>query len=510
MDNEQKQEKEQENENKQFSEFNFHEDLQKGIDEAGFKVASPIQSLAIPIVQTGEDLIAQAYTGTGKTAAFGLPMMDKMGPKDYLSGLVITPTRELANQVSEELFKLGRFKGIKTSAIYGGESYRRQLDRIKRGAHILIATPGRLLDMLKEGKIHNFNPRFVVLDEADEMLDMGFLEDVRSIFSFLPNERQTLMFSATMSEPIKKLSKTILNKYNFVSVTKKEATTKDNIEQKYFVIDEHERDDALTRLLDAYEAKKTIIFCRMKVEVDRVATMLMGRGYSAKGLHGDMEQRARDEAIRSFKKGGIDTLVATDVAARGLDINDVTHVFNYHIPFNPESYVHRIGRTGRADKDGTAITLVTPMEFRELQRIKKSVGAKMEQANIPTISEVKYGAINKITETVKHQHIEEKAVEMVTKLEEDIDIAQICYKLASMVLENKKVAGPEQIGINAEKLKRLLDNHQRNDRNNRGGGRGRGYRGGGGGRGRSGGGGRGRSGGGGRGGSENGNRGRRY
>ena len=204
-----------------------------------------------------------AQTGTGKTAAFGLPMMDKIEPKDYLAGLVITPTRELANQVSEELFKLGQFKGIRTSAIYGGESYRRQLDRIKRGAHILVATPGRLLDMLKDGKIHNFNPRFVVLDEADEMLDMGFLEDVQSIFSFLPSQRQTLMFSATMSEPIKKLSKTILTKYNFVSVTSKEATTKENIKQEYYVIDERERDDALTRLLDAYEAKKTIIFCRL-------------------------------------------------------------------------------------------------------------------------------------------------------------------------------------------------------------------------------------------------------
>jgi ATP-dependent RNA helicase DeaD len=512
MDNEQtnKQEDEVENENKSFSDFNFHKDLQKGIDEAGFKIASPIQSLAIPIVQLGEDLIAQAYTGTGKTAAFGLPIMDKIGEKDYLAGLVITPTRELANQVSEELFKLGRFKGIRTSAIYGGESYRRQLDRIKRGAHILIATPGRLLDMLKDGKIHNFNPRFVVLDEADEMLDMGFLEDVKSIFSFLPAQRQTLMFSATMSEPIKKLSKTILTKYNFVSVTKKEATTRENIKQEYYVIEEHERDDALTRLLDAYEAKKTIIFCRMKVEVDRVATMLMSRGYSAKGLHGDMEQRQRDEAIRSFKKGGIDTLIATDVAARGLDINDVTHVFNYHIPFNPESYVHRIGRTGRADKSGTAITLVTPMEFRELQRIKKSVGSKMEQANIPTIQEVRYGAINKITESVKHQHIEEKAIEIVTKLEEDIDIAQICYKLASMVLENKKVGGPEKIGIDAQKLKRLLDNQHKNDRNKRGGGgRGRGYRGGGGGRGRNdGGGGRGyRGSGGGRSGES---KGRRY
>lgn len=174
MDNETKQDENQVDENKQFSEFNFHPDLQKGIDEAGFKVASPIQSLAIPIVQSGEDLIAQAYTGTGKTAAFGLPMMDKIGEREYLSGLVITPTRELANQVSEELFKLGRFKGIKTSAIYGGESYRRQLDRIKRGAHILIATPGRLLDMLKEGRISNFSPKFVVLDEADEMLDMDF------------------------------------------------------------------------------------------------------------------------------------------------------------------------------------------------------------------------------------------------------------------------------------------------------------------------------------------------
>ena len=491
-----KEENKQTEKETKFEEFNFHEDINKGIKEAGFLVASPIQALAIPMVTSGEDLIAQAYTGTGKTAAFGLPIMNKIGRDDFLSALVITPTRELANQVSEELFKLGRYKGIRTSAIYGGESYRRQLDRIKRGAHILIGTPGRLLDMLKDGKIKNFNPKYVVLDEADEMLDMGFLEDIKSIFSFLPAQRQTLMFSATMPEPIKKLSKSILTKYNFVTVTKKEETTNSQVTQKYFVIDEHERDDALTRLLDAFGATKTIIFCRMKVEVDRISTMLMGRGYSAKGLHGDMEQRQRDEAMRSFKKDNFDILVATDVAARGLDINNISHVFNYHIPFNPESYVHRIGRTGRANKTGTAITLVTPMEFRDLQRIKKMVGSKMEQANIPTAQEVRHGASSKMLEKIKHQHIEEKAVELVAKLEEDIDISQICYKLASLVLENKQVSGPEKIGIDKDKLERMLSSFQRNDRNKRsgggnrrgGGGGGRRYGGGGGnggGRGRS-------------------------
>jgi len=479
---------------KTFEDFDLDKDIQQGVKDAGFVQPSPIQSLAIPIILRGEDLIAQAYTGTGKTAAFGLPIMSNMKVDDFLNTLVITPTRELANQVSEELFKLGRVKGIRTSAIYGGESYKRQLDRIKRGAHILVATPGRLLDMLKDGKIKNFNPKHVILDEADEMLDMGFLEDVKSIFSFLPDTRQTLMFSATMSEPIKKLSKSILTTYNFVTVSNKE-TTNSNITQRYFVIDEHERDDALTRLLDAYDTTKTIIFCRMKIEVDRISTMLMGRGYSAKGLHGDMEQRQRDEAIRSFKKDNLDILVATDVAARGLDINDVSHVFNYHIPFNPESYVHRIGRTGRANKEGMAITLVTPMEFRELQRIKKDVGARMEQASVPTAQEVKYGAMKGLIDKIKHTHVEEKAIELITSLEEDIDISQISYKIASIILSSQQVSGPEKIGIDPERLKKMLLN-SRNDRSRQGG---RGY----------GRGGRGRSGGGGGGGGQNRSRGGR-
>ena len=335
-----------------FEEFGFKSKLLNAIQDAGFKEPSPVQKEAIPVVLQGRDIVAQAHTGTGKTAAFGLPILEKLELNGTVEAVVIVPTRELAVQVSDELFKFGRFLGIKTATVYGGSSYSRQLKHIEH-ASIIVATPGRFLDLLNNGQIE-INPSFVVLDEADEMLDMGFLEDIKSIFKFLPTNRQTLMFSATMPKEIKELSKTILNNPHFVSITTGEVTNK-NIKQHYYVVEEHERDDALIRLLDYKNPNKSIIFCRMKKEVDRLSTFLVSQGYSAKGLHGDMEQRQREEVIKSFKGGNLEILIATDVAARGLDVNDVSHVFNYHIPFESESYVHRIGRTGRAGKDRKSV-----------------------------------------------------------------------------------------------------------------------------------------------------------
>ncbi|MCV6608179.1 MAG: DEAD/DEAH box helicase, partial [Campylobacterales bacterium] len=364
-----------------FEEFELSSEVLKGVKEAGFKEASPIQQQAIPTVLRGVDVVAQAHTGTGKTAAFGLPIMSMMETDNKADVLVITPTRELAMQVSDELYKLGRFAGVRTVTIYGGQSYSRQIDQIKRGASIIVATPGRLLDLLESGRIE-IDPNYVVLDEADEMLDMGFLEDINKIFSHLPEKRQTLLFSATMPEPIKRLSAKILKNPEYIQITERETTNK-NISQEYYVVEEKERIDAVIRLMNYYDPEKSIIFCRMKREADDLAHNLTAKGYMAKALHGDMDQRSREDAIRAFKKGAVDTLVATDVAARGLDIQGVTHVFNYHIPFDPESYVHRIGRTGRAGKTGLAITLVTPMEFRELQRIKKIVGTTMEHKFVP-------------------------------------------------------------------------------------------------------------------------------
>jgi ATP-dependent RNA helicase DeaD len=389
--------------------------------------------------------------------------------------LVIAPTRELATQVSDELYRLGSKAQVRTVTVYGGMSSGRQVDLISRGAQVVVATPGRLLDLLKSGRLRNFNPAHVVLDEADEMLDMGFLDDIQEIFTYLPENRQTLLFSATMPEAIKRLAKKILKEPKFITITQSETANKD-IEQQYYVIEEYERDDATVRLIDSQDAKKTIIFCRMKKEVDRLATTLISHGYLAKGLHGDMEQNQREEVIKSFRAGKIDILIATDVAARGLDVSDVTHVFNYHIPFDPESYVHRIGRTGRAGKTGVAITLVTPMEFRELQRIKKSVSTEIHLHHIPTLGDVKKANVSKLVDIIKKQSLNDAAGEILRILEEDMDISQIAFKLISLAIDKQKLAGPERIGLDPEKIAKMLD-RMKHDGGGRGKSRSGGYRG---------------------------------
>ena len=451
-----------------FSDFALSKDIQKGVQEAGFRVPSPVQKEAIPLVLEGHDIIAQAHTGTGKTAAFGLPILDKIKDNKGVFLLVITPTRELATQVSDELYRLGKYANIRTVTVYGGMSAGRQIDLIQRGAQVVVATPGRMLDLLKSKRLKNFNPKAVVLDEADEMLDMGFLDDIREIFAFLPKSRQTLLFSATMPEGIKKLAKTILKEPKIISITKKETTNKD-IEQKYYVIEEKERDDALIRLIESYEINKAIVFCRTKRETERLGTFLISHGFLAKGLHGDMVQREREEVIKAFRSSQIDILVATDVAARGLDVSDVTHVFNYHIPFDADSYVHRIGRTGRAGNKGVAITLVTPLEFRELQRIKKTVGTNIANDMIPTKKDIKKMAFSKLIDEIKKQPILDEAKDILSLLEEESDISTLSFKLISYLINSQKVKGPENIGLRESKIKQLLEKlkHQSNSNKNK-------------------------------------------
>ncbi len=440
-----------------FEQFGFKRPIMQALSHAGFKLPSPIQSMAIPVIMKGRDVVGQAHTGTGKTAAFGLPVLNNMHLKGGVETLVITPTRELANQVSDELFKYGKNLGIRTVTVYGGSSYGRQLGLIERGAQVVIATPGRLLDILKRNMIKDFTPSTIILDEADEMLDMGFLDDINEIFSYLPTDRQTLLFSATMPPPIKKLAERILVNPEFISITKGETTNKD-IAQQYYVIDENERDDAIIRLLDTQETQKVVVFCRTKREVDRLSNVLSAVGYSAKGLHGDMEQRQREAVIRGLKSDGVDILVATDVAARGIHINDVSHVINFHIPFDPESYVHRIGRTGRAGQKGMAITLVTPLEFKELQRIKSKVGTTMEHAFIPSKHDVKKAGLNRLIHDIQNQKIYDEAHLILDALKNDMDMEQVIYKLASMLLDNQSIKGPNNIGIAPERLEKIMQN----------------------------------------------------
>lgn len=439
-----------------FEKFGLRKEILKGVNEAGFKVPSPIQQLAIPAILEGRDVIAQAQTGTGKTAAFGLSVMNAINSTGGAKMLVIIPTRELALQVSDELYRLGRYAGIQTVPVYGGQSISRQVDLVNRGAQVVTATPGRLLDHLRSHRLKHFHPSVIVLDEADEMLDMGFLDDIEAIFKYLPKERQTLLFSATLPTAIRNLAKKILKDPITIDVIPKELATNVDTIQRYYVIEEREREEALMRLIDTEAPKKAIIFCRTKKETDILSNTLIARGYSAKALHGDMEQRQRNETMDIFKKGRIDLLIATDVAARGLDITDVTHVFNYHIPFDPERYVHRIGRTGRAGKKGIAITLVTPLEFKELSRIMKFSGAPIVYQEVPTIHKVKKQYLSELSEKLRHQHIEEESVEILQQLTEDMDITQIACKAISLLLNKQPAAGPNKIGLSGVEVERMI------------------------------------------------------
>lgn len=448
-----------------FLSFGLDEDILKAVKDAGFKEPSPIQISAIPLILQGKDIVAQAQTGTGKTAAFSLPTLSKINPQENkVQILVITPTRELATQVSDEMYMLGKMKNIHTVTVYGGSSYKRQIDLINKGTSIVVATPGRILDHLKNKKLHHFEPSIVILDEADEMLDMGFLEDIKEIFTHLPTKRQTMLFSATMPEPIKKLAQNILNEPEFVSVTPSNATTNEDIEQQYYVINEYEREAALIRLLDTIEPKKAVMFCRTKKEVDTLATKLVALGYPAKGLHGDMDQPQREEVIKAFRDSQIELLIATDVAARGIHVNGISHVFNVHIPFDPDSYVHRIGRTGRAGQKGVAITLCTPLEYHSLQKIAKKIGTKIEHKNIPTLKELKVEKLDKIANNIKQMPLLEEATAVLDVLEDEMSIAKIALKAISMLIEKKGSGGPENIGISTKALEKLIKQNPQNDR----------------------------------------------
>ena len=333
-----------------FKELELSPELLKSVERAGFEEATPIQSETIPLALSGKDVIGQAQTGTGKTAAFGLPMLEKIDTnRNELQGLVISPTRELAIQTQEELYRLGRDKRVRVQAVYGGADIGRQIRGLKDRPHIVVGTPGRMLDHINRHTLKLGTVETLVLDEADEMLNMGFLEDIESIISRVPDQRQTLLFSATMPPAIKNIGVKFMKDPVHVKIKTKEMTA-DLIDQYYVRAKEYEKFDIMTRLFDVQSPELTIVFGRTKRRVDELARGLEARGYRAEGIHGDLSQQKRMSVLRSFKGGHLDILVATDVAARGLDISGVTHVYNYDIPQDPESYVHRIGRKGVPEK----------------------------------------------------------------------------------------------------------------------------------------------------------------
>lgn len=435
-----------------FAQFDLRPEIQQGIEAAGFTVPSPVQVESIPPILAGRDVIAQAQTGTGKTAAFGLPLMSRLLPADGVAILVIAPTRELAVQVADEMYALGRLAGAKTAAVYGGSSAREQIGKVQRGANIIAGTPGRLLDLMSSGRIKP-QPSAVVLDEADRMLDMGFQEDIEQIFGMLPKERQTLLFSATLPDRIQKLSQSILK--NPVRIKTESTETAARIKQKYYVVTESEREAALIRLIDAFPPERAIVFCRTKRETDELSTRLTARGVQTRAIHGDMEQNKREQVLRSFRQGSCKMLVATDVAARGLDVQGITHVFNYHIPFDGESYTHRIGRTGRAGMEGLAATLVTPGEMRTWRRMMRETGGRSEFSTLPTLTQVKSLRAGQMLSRIEEAPADETYGHLVEKLEGKMTLREAALKMLSILGESGGVDGPDRIGKTAQEADQM-------------------------------------------------------
>ncbi|MFC4559906.1 DEAD/DEAH box helicase [Virgibacillus kekensis] len=388
-----------------FSELSISQPIMKSLEKMGFEEATPIQAETIPLAMEGNDVIGQAQTGTGKTAAFGIPMIEKIDTKQRkIQGLVVAPTRELAIQVAEEIHRLGKIKGVRTLPVYGGQHMERQIRALKDGPHIVVATPGRLLDHLRRRTIRTDSVHTAVLDEADEMLNMGFIDDIRDILKNIPEDRQTLLFSATMPKEIRDIATNLMKNPKEVKVKTKEMTV-ENIDQSFIEVPDKYKFDTLTNHLDINAPQLAIVFSRTKKRVDEIAEGLQARGFSAEGIHGDLTQGKRMSVLNKFKNGRVEVLVATDVAARGLDISGVTHVYNFDIPQDPESYVHRIGRTGRAGRTGEAILFITPREIGHLHLIEKVTKSKIKRMVPPTNQEARRGqqqiAVEKLTKTIE-------------------------------------------------------------------------------------------------------------
>jgi ATP-dependent RNA helicase DeaD len=374
---------------KLFTELGLSPEILKAIEKLGFEKAAPIQAAAIPVLMQGHDVVGQSQTGSGKTAAFAIPVIEKtIAEQRHVQSLVLCPTRELAVQVSEEFHKLALFKrGITALPIYGGQSYERQFWGLKQGAQIVIGTPGRVMDHMRRGTLRLQAVKFVVLDEADVMLNMGFREDIENILQAVPTERQTVFFSATMPRPIRELIEKYARSPQNVQIEQK-AMTVPTVEQAYYEVDRRYKIELLTRLIDIYDLKLGIIFCNTKRMVDDLADHLEAQGYMADRLHGDMTQAMRDRVMNKFRKSGLEFLVATDIAARGIDVDDVQVVFNYDLPYDGEDYVHRIGRTGRAGKNGRAISFVSGRELFQIRNIERYTNVRIQRAKIPTADEV--------------------------------------------------------------------------------------------------------------------------
>lgn len=421
-----------------FGELELDKKIVSALTEMGFEEPSPIQKEAIPTALSGKDIIGQAQTGTGKTAAFGIPIIQNLTDRKHIQALIMSPTRELAIQVAEEITKIGRTKRIKVLPVYGGQPIDRQIRSLKSGVQIVIGTPGRLLDHLRRETIKLDHIKFLVVDEADELLDMGFIADMEEIMRTLPPARQTMLFSATMPKPILTLTRKFMKSPKVIAIHK-EVVTAPTIDQYYY--ETRDKVDGLCRVLDTEENCKMIVFCRTKKGVDDLVMAIGMRGYQAEGLHGDLNQNQRDKVMKKFRDNKIDILVATDVAARGLDIDNITHVVNFDIPQDPESYVHRIGRTGRAGNSGIAITFITPREFRQLKLIERIVKTKIVRRELPTDANVlerqREQIVSKMQAVLEQNNFDEYK-SIAERLAEDYDVEDIAAAALKLMQEGVK------------------------------------------------------------------------
>lgn len=426
-----------------FSDLGLSEKVLKSIDDMGFEEPSMIQAEIIPVLLEGFDAIGQAQTGTGKTLAFGAPILSKFERTDNkINSIILTPTRELAIQVNDELARIAKYTRTKLLPVYGGQPIERQIRALKSGIDIVVGTPGRVLDLIRRNLIDLSEIKFLVLDEADEMLNMGFIDDIEEIIKNSNSDRQTMLFSATMPDEIKKLSKRYMKSDRKHIAIVKNTMTVSTVSQYYYEVKQKDRFESFCRILDVDEPSSAIIFCKTKKGVDELVEAMQARGYSVEGMHGDMNQNNRLNTLRKFKEGSIEFLVATDVAARGIDVENVSHVINYDLPQDIESYVHRIGRTGRANREGIAYSIVTPREYMTLKQIEKVTKSKIKRKEIPTIDDIffaKYKNIfSRVKETLEGEEYKRFAP-LAAEMDNEYNLVDVAAALMN-ILYNKEVS----------------------------------------------------------------------
>lgn len=429
-----------------FEQFPLCTQLQTAIQTAGYSKPTLIQNEVIPFVLSGRDVIAKSHTGSGKTAAFCLPALQLLLDHPDKTILIVTPTRELALQVCNEMHRFSQHFGITPAAIYGGEPLPKQLQRLKNDSRILVGTPGRLLDLFRSKHLRNFSPLLVVLDEADEMLNMGFFEDIQAIFSFVPKERQTLLFSATISPYVKKVSKQFLRNPEMIDHSSSEFSH-DDIDQIYYLVSERQRKLALLQIIKFHAPTKSIIFCNTKRQVDELSSELNQLGFSVLCLHGDMTQKDRQNSIESFRKSTQKILVATDVAGRGIHVTDVSHVFNYDIPNSLDGYTHRIGRTGRMGNKGKAITLVTPKESYSFKRLLQTKNREIHFSPLPSPDEVKIEQQKRFAQMIQDELIHSEAHKILSFLQQEHSLEEIALRLISQQWKKEAITSKENLHI---------------------------------------------------------------